>query len=271
MAGMLLPPFALLGGEAALAQPPYAFANAEAETLVAAMTMPPNGARRALIDTFVGALKTAGVWSKIDVMWVLAAHDEQAGRLNWKSPGSFTLTAVNAVTFTVDRGFAGNGSSSYLDTGWARLINGTGFTQDAAHISVYQRTSPNGNEAVSENTGGFRLAVNAGAGNLSRAKLNSSVELQAPAGGALPTHVIARRNDSTNASLVRDGVEVLAPTAAASSSFGGGTVRIGVRGTGTFVSSQVAMLTLGAYLTDPDCLSLYDASNDYLVVLVDGI
>lgn len=267
MPGLLLPPFRLAGGTAALAEPPYAFANTEAETLVAAMTVAPGTARKALIDTFIGALKTAGVWTKIDVMWVLAAHHEQAARLNWKAPGSFTCTAVNSPTFTVDRGFAGDGSSSCLDTGWDRLLNGVTFTQNDAHVGVYQRTSPNGNEAVTENAGGFRISANAGAGAFTRSKLNSNTELQAPAGGTAPLHMIARRNDSTNVSLMRDGVQVVIPTAAPSSSFGGGNVRIGVRGPSTFVSSQVALLTLGGYLSDAEASLCYTASHAYMTAV----
>lgn len=266
MVALLLPPFALVDQAVAFGES-YSFANAEAETLVAAMNVAPNKARKALIDDFVGALKAASVWSKLDVLWVLAAHDEQAGRLNWKSPGGFTLTAVNGPTLTTDRGFSGNGSTSYLDTGWNRLTDGVQFTQDNAHISVYQRTSPNGNEAVSENNAGFRLAVNAGAGALSRTRLNSGTELQAPAGGTLPLHVIGRRNDGSSVSIVRDGVEVLPPTTATSSVFGGGNVRLGVRATGTFVTSQVALLSLGAYLNDLESLSLYNACHDYMTAI----
>lgn len=266
MVAQFMPPFALMDQAGAFGDP-YSFANAEAEALVAAMNIAPNKARKGLVDDLIGTLKAASVWSKLDVMWVLAAHDEQAGRLNWKSPGTFTLSAVNGPAFATDRGFSGNGSTSYLDTGWNRLTSGVVFTQDNAHISIYQRSSPNGNEAASENNAGFRLTVNAGAGALSRTRLNSGTELQAPTGGALPMHVIGRRNDGLNVSIVRDGLEVLPPTAATSSVFGGGNVRLGVRGTGTFVTSQVALFSLGAYLDDGEVLSFYNACHDYMTAI----
>lgn len=268
MPGLLMPPFTLLGGAAALAEPPYAFANAEAETLVAAMTVAPNGARKALIDTFIGALKTAGLWSKIDVMWVLAAHDEQAGRLNWKSPGNFTLTAVNTVTFTVDRGFAGDGSSGYLDTGWHAGTHAVQFTRDNASVSVYQRTGGgNGNATFSQDSPHFRISAVAGTGTGTRARVNSASDHLSPAGGTQPLQGIGRRIDASYTSMIRDGVEVVSPTVAASTGFGTGNMRFCVMANATFSSAQVAGGHLGAYLDDSDCASFYGAWHNYMTAV----
>lgn len=90
----------------------------EADLLIDTMTVRPQGNRAFLISDTIRRLKAADIWAKLDVLWMLAAHDAQAGRLNWKAPASFALTAVNSPTFTADRGYAGDGSTSYLDTGW---------------------------------------------------------------------------------------------------------------------------------------------------------
>jgi hypothetical protein len=90
----------------------------DALTLIAAMTVAPNAARRQVISDHIVALKAAGIWALLDAYWMLAAHDEQASRLNWKSPGDFTLAPAGVIAFTTDRGWQGNGSSGYLDTGW---------------------------------------------------------------------------------------------------------------------------------------------------------
>ena len=65
------------------------------------MSVQPTNARKALIDALITSLKSAGVWAKLDVLWIPAAHDSQAGRLNWKSPGTFTLAEVSSPTFTL--------------------------------------------------------------------------------------------------------------------------------------------------------------------------
>jgi hypothetical protein len=83
------PRLVLLGGN-------YTPVNAEATALIARMTIAPNARRKRAIDTLIGALKTAGVWTKLDTFYVMAAHDAASARLNWIST-SFNLTAVLCV------------------------------------------------------------------------------------------------------------------------------------------------------------------------------
>lgn len=113
-------------------------ATPEAETtaLIARMTVSPDSTRKGHINTLVKSLKTAGVWPKLDALYVLAAHDAQAGLLNWKG-SVFTLVPVNAPTFTLDRGYAGNGTSSYLDTGFNPATAGGSYTQDSASFFAW--------------------------------------------------------------------------------------------------------------------------------------
>ena len=51
------------------------------------------------------ALVAGGVWTLTDALWVMAAHDEQAGTINWKLPGTFTAITVNSPTFVSIVGF----------------------------------------------------------------------------------------------------------------------------------------------------------------------
>jgi hypothetical protein len=120
--------------------------EAETDTLVAAMSSTPDATRIGHINTLILALKNAGIWSKLDVLWITAAHDAQAARLNWKTPASFALTAVNTPTFTTDRGYKGNGSSSYLNTGWNANTNGVNYTQNSASAVFWNRTARAAND-----------------------------------------------------------------------------------------------------------------------------
>lgn len=237
------------------------------DNLIAAMVVPPNNFRKANIAQLIQKLYAGGVWAKTDAMWVFAAHDEQAARLNWITPGTYTCTAVNSPTFVTDRSFAGNGSSSYLDTNFAPNTNAVQLTQNSAHYSLYLRTAQNGNEPFSVNNAGFRNSVNAGTGTTARGRINSGTEVQAPAGGTLPNQAIGRRTDATNVSIMRDGVQVTAPTAAASAAFVSGNMRFGVRGSGTFLTSQMAGGALGGYLDDTESLAHYTAWNAYMVAV----
>ena len=238
------------------------------DNLIAAASVAPADLRKGYIARFIGALYAASVWTKIDVMWVLAAHDEQFGRLNWKDPGTYTCTVVNSVTFTADRGFAGDGVSGHLDTNFAADTHAVQFTQDNAHVGVYQRTGgSNGNEPFSQNNASARIRVAGGTGTSTRALVNSTTDLNGAAGGTQPLHGMGRRNDATNISIMRDGAQTTAPTARASVAISTGNMRIGVRNSGNFVTHQVAAAHMGAYLDDTESLALYNAMHAYMVAL----
>lgn len=239
------------------------------DNLIAAMSVAPTDFRKGLIARFIGALYAASVWTKIDAMWVMAAHDEQAARLNWKSPGSFTLTAVNSPTFVADTGFNGNGSTSYLDTGWDRATNGVQYTQDNAHASCYQRTFGNNNvPPFADNQAGPRVAIggrpaSSGGGST---LINTSTLVNGPASGTLPIQGLGRRNNATQVSLLRDGVQVTAPTTANSGALGTADLVFGKYGN-TYVSAQVCGGSVGAYFDDTEALAFYNAWNAYMVAI----
>jgi len=111
------------------------------DALIARMSVAPGDARAALIDALVRALKAAGVWAKLDALYVLAAHDAQAARLNWLGSG-FTLAAVNSPAFAVDRGYTGDGATSYLDSGFTDGSSG-GFRQNDGHRGIWCGTNVN--------------------------------------------------------------------------------------------------------------------------------
>lgn len=114
--------------------------DAAASTLFAAMTTPPTTARKAQINTLILALKAAGVWSLLDVFYVLAAADSQAARLNWKTPGTFDAVAVSSPSFTADRGYTGDGSTSRLRTQFTPSVNGVNYTQNDAAAWLWNLT-----------------------------------------------------------------------------------------------------------------------------------
>ena len=92
--------------------------------------------RRALVDALVTGLKSDGLWSKLDVLYLLAAGATTAALVNWKAPGTYDLTPVNNPTFMANGGYQGNASSSWLDTGFNPATNGVQYTQNAHSIGV---------------------------------------------------------------------------------------------------------------------------------------
>ncbi len=112
--------------------------DADADILIRAMTTTPTGARQALINSTILSLKSFGIWTLLDEIWFLAAASSQAGLLGWKRYKDCTNTSM---TFTTDRGFAGDGTTKYLSTGFNPSTNGVNFIQDNHSWGVYSRTN----------------------------------------------------------------------------------------------------------------------------------
>lgn len=112
-----------------------AYTNSETGTLIAAMTNAPTPARATIIDSTITSLKSSGAWAKKRAIYFLAAADAQAASLNWKSPGSNTITVVTGTpTFTADSGYTFNNTNA-LDTNFNP--SGGGISLNSESLSVY--------------------------------------------------------------------------------------------------------------------------------------
>lgn len=108
----------------------------------------PDDTRKGHINTLIAALKTAGVWDKCDRIYMLAAHEEAAAKIDWKNPGTDSLTPRNAPTFTADTGYTTTGTGSKDVVGATNFDAFTQYTQNSAHVSLwvltYGSTTDNG-------------------------------------------------------------------------------------------------------------------------------
>jgi len=220
----------------------------EADLLIDTMTVRPQGNRAFLISDTIRRLKAADIWAKLDVLWMLAAHDAQAGRLNWKAPASFALTEVNSPTFTADRGYAGNGTTSYLDTGWAASTNGVQFQQNSASILAYNLSTAAGNGAL--------IGLASGLGFNIFPSFSGSVfhrVADTPESGGFATaskrgfhH--GDRQSSTARTGYRNGVSIGSYGSVTSLARSASVFRTHSQAAGSFSSDQIAMIGLGGSL-----------------------
>jgi hypothetical protein len=111
-----------------------------ADRLLDRMDVRAPDSRRVLIEGLMRDLMQAGVWDKLDALYVFAAHHPQAGRLNWKSRVVGDAVGVNSPVFEVDRGFTGDSTTAYLDTGTfpASFVR---YKASDASVGVYVRSS----------------------------------------------------------------------------------------------------------------------------------
>jgi hypothetical protein len=237
----------------------------EVVTLLNAMTVKPDDTRQALINTYVRDLKSAGVWDKLDLLYMIAAHDSQAARLNWITPASFAATNVGAgPTFVADRGITGNGSSTAWTTGWTAGTHGVNFVQDDASMWVWCRTN------VAENMSDFGAAIthnsfirSRSAGNAISYTLNGATT-STPAIATSVGMTGISRADGTNQQAWKNGAASGAAAAGASTGLPGAAFRIGGRANDHWSTKQIAMCATGAALSVDEVADFYAATLAYM-------
>jgi hypothetical protein len=236
---------------------------AETEAIAAAFTTPPTTARKNLIDACVVSLKTAGVWTKLDALYAFAAADSQAAKINWKAPGTFNCTEVNAPAFTVDRGFTG-ASTKYLDSGF----NGTTapspkYLLNDASIFGWSLTSAADASAMIGQDAGSTAAMwpkESSTGNvfgrINCGNINTGVTLT----GLGLTGV--SRTGATTVKFYRDGASIHS-AATASTAVINYSIKFLTADAG-YWAGQIAAGGIGGGMTDADNTALYNALRTYM-------
>lgn len=186
----------------------YPFNNAEAAAVVARMSAPPDDTRKAVIDTLVGGLKsgaTSGtnIWSKIDVLYVHAAHSSQAALLEWKGNTAYDAVANGSAAFTTDRGWIGTSTGDYLQSSYAPGTSSLGMTNADCHYGAFAQTgsATNAND-MGQSATSWALKT---ADGFAAARIAGS-SLVNPSAGSGPHHIAASRSSSTSAFAYRNGV-----------------------------------------------------------------
>jgi hypothetical protein len=104
------------------------FATSEGITL-------PSTSQQELQNQVVLSLKDKGLWNKKDAFGLFATDGNvDFALICWKR--LIKMDAISSPTFTLNAGFDGNGSSSYIDTLFRPAIDGVNFLQDDAGVSV---------------------------------------------------------------------------------------------------------------------------------------
>lgn len=183
----------------------------------AAMTAPPSENRKEVINSLIVGLKAASLWTKLDWLLLLASHNAQASLINAKNPAK-SASGVSSPTFTVDRGYTGNGSSSYVTTGEVLNFAGNVFALDSGFLYAYvNQDNINATQfaigTISNETG--RVAVGR-AGQNATWKINNSSPYSYTASGKIGGHLISR-TASTSSVRYLNGVSVSTNSGASTS------------------------------------------------------
>ncbi len=79
--------------------------------------------------------------AEFDRLYIHGLSNSIAARTSFVNPDSTIATEVNAPTFTANRGYQGNGTTSYLNTNFNPSTQGVKYTQSSASLFVYSRTN----------------------------------------------------------------------------------------------------------------------------------
>lgn len=255
------------GGELGLLGQGGAAFDVDAAILIAAMTTPPDATRQALINTTILSLKSKGIWALLDECWFLAAATSQAALLGWKRYKN--LSAVNSPTFTADRGYAGDGASSYLNTGYVPATNGVQYQQDSASLGSYSRTDSSGaanDIGVRHSSASRQARLQTRNGSTLLYAANQDTASSVTNASSLGLFAI-RRSGASALAVFRNGSSIATDTAASSTppAF---AIYIGAVNTGgsqsLFSARQLAFAFVGASLTDQQMSDLYAIVQAYM-------
>ena len=134
-------------------------------------------ARLIVVDQFIYSEKDSGAWALTDDYWGLWGENAAQALTSLKQLR--LATAVNAPTFTADRGYVFDGTTNYLDTGFIPSTHAVAMTETSVRSAVYERTNVassryslgvviagNRNLAIGPRTSGVAANGNAMASNI---------------------------------------------------------------------------------------------------------
>lgn len=253
----------------------YSFQNAEAAALVARFAVQPDNTRKALIDGQFTAGKAKSFWAKLDALWAHAAHASDAARLNWLGSVYDCLTVNNPV-FTVDRGYMGNGSSSYLDTQFnPTTAVSPHYTQDSGAVGIRSNTDNTGTGSLAgffDTTNQRGTTINprvdstnnqaAYRANQGSTAVNSSAQTSTSSIGMF----VANRVGASDIRGYREGVSIAAGITA-STVLANGNIRLGSINATSFRACQFSMGYIAGGLTDQEVQDIYNWFEPYRIAV----
>ena len=236
------------------------------DLIFANFTTPPTTQRKTDIDNCVRALKAAGVWLKLDALYVMAAADSQAARINWYNPtGAFTLVEVNAPAFTADLGYAG-ASTKYLDTNWnpttAPFPN---YAQNSGCIFGYTRTNQQSAQGFIGNTAGTVQLVGRNTSDFAIGRINNTTPNATVASTDSIGFWSVTRSGASAVELYKNAVSI-DTDAGASVALTNGNMWV-LRQTSNYFTGDVSCMGVGSHLTAAEQTALYNALNTYMIAV----
>ena len=241
--------------------------SAESTVVISAMTAAgstPDSTREALIRTLVDALVTAGVWAKLDIFYCFRAHSSSVAFLDWK--GRSNATQMVGGTFTIDRGWAGNGTTQYLNSGFNPTTAVTPvYTQNNAHFGFWTNTTGAGANVDMGADAGAYLSSLSSSNNQTRGMIHvASAGNYGTAGASTVNQHYVITRSASNAFVIYRSAVSHGSGSTASSAPNNSSFTIGRGAATAFSARQYSFAHIGSNLTAQNVTDLYNALNAYI-------
>jgi hypothetical protein len=231
----------------------------------------PSTTLKSATNTAINDLIDAGVWAKIDSLKVFDLAGENTtitpGLLDWKN-ATYDGSVVGAGTFTQGAGWAGNGSTGYINLAFnPATALAPNFVQNSAYFGIWSNTVAQSSGSYAGYFDGTKGVTTNGrsTGDGFSNRINS-----ATTGGSAGGTVIdgsglfgSARNGAATERVARNGVQLGTGTVA-SAAVANGALRLGNFGTATFSTLQFRAAIAGSYLTLVEEAALYTALATFL-------
>lgn len=265
------------------------FASAYTDALVGRSVSdgntPATGAALMALDTLLATFETEGIDVLLDAIWVFATNGDRAfARYNVINPGTYDCTENGTLAFTNLEGFAGNGTTGYLNTNWNPNGAAGNYSKDNASIGAYVRSF--GNMSNSTILMGMRTGANNNTTALSHRANSATVLISGvnnDAGADLPTlsHstetglMMAFRSASTGYGIYENGTLEVSVTRTSNAALTSENMYIGALNGGSatavsFCTAQFSIAFVGANLNSK-AAALFTAIETYMDAIGKGV
>lgn len=227
-----------------------------------------SGPHLARVSKLIHALKGAGVWPTLDRLWLFAAENPTQALIDLKTQAVATL--VNAPAFMAGRGLTGNGTSSYINSGFTPSSAGGNFVQNSASLGVWVVTAPtttSGIECGSEVGAPFtEIGVRNTATNYDFA-INSTSKSTAAHNSNWTGAFHLQRTGASALALYLNGASVATATTTSTTLNTGPFSFLAQATDGSPSTAQIGMGWIGASLNASQLAGLYAAQRAYMTAV----
>jgi hypothetical protein len=217
--------------------------------------------QKGYVDTLITGLKSDGVWTKLDRLWLFAAENVQQALTDIVADVS--ATNVNSATFTANRGYTGNGSNMYINSNFnPTTATSPKYVQNSACMFGWSNTSGTESHAFYGDDGfDFVNSLGITGANLSW-QINSAYTRQSTALGATGLYLMNRTGSLVSVVDV-NGTQYDTQTTVSSAAVSNSHLTI-LRAGGDYSTKQASCLGFGGGLTTGDRTNVNSRLRTYM-------